>query len=96
MRIWDAVRGECLEVLQSLRQSPAGLAAILAGPPRVRFRALPRPLEVEITDASAAIAVAWLPHELVEIVPLGDGRAFAALGAHDRQLYLFSLETGEP
>ncbi len=89
MRVWDAVSGECREVIQGW----GDVEAIAAGPSRLPFRALHRGLETVIEDAATAAPIAWFPVPLDHISTFPNGRAW--VGTSGNHLYIITLEGGE-
>jgi hypothetical protein len=70
VRVWDADRGVCLEVIPG----KGDVMAIAAGAVSYPWRALLRGLETVIERASDGQAVAWFPNALDNIVTHPSGR----------------------
>jgi hypothetical protein len=89
MRVWDAVSGECREVIHGT----GDVEAIAAGPLRFPFRALGRGLETVIEDAATAALVTRFPVPLDHVSTFPNSRAWVGTSAN--HLYIINLEGGE-
>jgi WD40 repeat protein len=87
MRVWDALSGECLEVLLGSGEVSA-LVVRAAG--TLAWRAMTRGLETVIEPAAGGTAVAWFSPALKRITTHPSGRIWAGVaGSH---VYLIRLE----
>jgi hypothetical protein len=89
VRVWDAERGVCLEVILGTGDA----AAIAAGAASYPWRARRRGLETVIERASDGQAVALFPAALGHIATHPSGRVWA--GSAGNHLYLIRLEGPE-
>ncbi|GIW92453.1 MAG: hypothetical protein KatS3mg110_0494 [Pirellulaceae bacterium] len=86
VRLWDAVRGDCLQVIDGL----GDVAAIAAGPERFPYRALARRGETVVERSATGEVVARFPTALDCLVTHPGGRCWT--GAGGAHLYLLQLE----
>ena len=89
IRLWDAQRGQCLNVIQG----SGDVRSVAAGATKFPLRALARDRQTSIVDVCTGEPIAYFPISLNHIASCPKGRTWT--GSKGNHVYILTLE-GEP